>query len=79
MRKIPAVFIRGGTSKGVFFHAGDLPESPEQRDALFLRILGSPDPYGRQLDGLGGGVFSFDGRTRLPPGLGREALVSIRA
>jgi len=56
---IPAVFYRGGSSKGVFFHARDLPADKETRDRIFLSVLGSPDPYGRQLDGLGGGVSSL--------------------
>ena len=56
---IPAAFIRGGTSKGLFFHERDLPRRAEDRDALFLSALGSPDPYGRQLDGMGGGLSSL--------------------
>jgi probable AcnD-accessory protein PrpF len=55
--RIPAVYMRGGTSKGVFFHLPDLPAPARQpgtaRDALLLRVLGSPDPYGKQIDGLG--------------------------
>ncbi|MET1115179.1 MAG: 2-methylaconitate cis-trans isomerase PrpF [Comamonas sp.] len=55
--KIPATYMRGGTSKGVFFHLHDLPAAAQQpgavRDAIFLRALGSPDPYGKQIDGLG--------------------------
>ncbi|MFT3721238.1 2-methylaconitate cis-trans isomerase PrpF [Pseudorhodoferax sp.] len=55
--KIPATYMRGGTSKGVFFHVQDLPEAARQpgkaRDAILLRVLGSPDPYGKQIDGLG--------------------------
>ena len=55
--KIPAIYMRGGTSKGVFFKLQDLPEAAQQpgpaRDALLLRVLGSPDPYGKQIDGLG--------------------------
>lgn len=58
MHKIPAVFIRGGTSKGVFFKGEDLPPSREERDAIFLSVLGSPDPYQRQLNGMGGGLSS---------------------
>ena len=58
-RRIKAAFIRGGTSKGVFFRAGDLPDDVAQRNAVLLRALGSPDPYGRQLDGLGGGLSSL--------------------
>jgi probable AcnD-accessory protein PrpF len=57
-RRIPAVYMRGGTSKGVFFHASDLPASPRARDALLLRVVGSPDPYARHTDGLGGATSS---------------------
>jgi 2-methylaconitate isomerase len=58
-RKIRAVFMRGGTSRALFFHDGDLPRDSADRDAILLRALGSPDPYGRQLDGLGGGISSL--------------------
>lgn len=58
-RKTAAVFYRGGTSKAVFFHARDLPQDSQERDAMLLHVLGSPDPYGRQLDGLGGGISSL--------------------
>lgn len=54
-RRIPAVYMRGGTSKGVFFHARDLPPYAGERDALLLRLLGSPDPHGGQADGMGAG------------------------
>ncbi len=57
--KIPAVFIRGGTSKGVFFHERHLPKDPAERDRIILHALGSPDPYQRQLNGLGGGLSSL--------------------
>ena len=56
--KLPAVFMRGGTSNAVVFHAGDLPRDRAQWDEIFLAAIGSPDPYGRQLDGMGGGVSS---------------------
>lgn len=60
--KIPAVYMRGGTSKGVFFRVQDLPEAAQQagaaRDALLLRVIGSPDPYGKQIDGMGGATSS---------------------
>ncbi|WP_262047390.1 2-methylaconitate cis-trans isomerase PrpF family protein [Bradyrhizobium sp. Bra78] len=56
--KLPAVFMRGGTSKGVFFHGKDLPTDPSSRDRVLLHVLGSPDPYGRQIDGLGGATSS---------------------
>ncbi|MDE2077295.1 MAG: 2-methylaconitate cis-trans isomerase PrpF [Burkholderiales bacterium] len=60
--KIPATYIRGGTSKGVFFRLQDLPASCQQpgeaRDKLFMRIIGSPDPYGAHIDGMGGATSS---------------------
>ncbi|MBI3991689.1 MAG: PrpF family protein [Candidatus Lambdaproteobacteria bacterium] len=57
--KLPAVFMRGGTSKGIFFHRRDLPADMAAWDALFLAAIGSPDPHGRQLDGMGGGISSL--------------------
>lgn len=57
-RALPAVWMRGGTSKGLFFLDGDLPPEPAEREALLLRALGSPDPYGTQIDGLGGASSS---------------------
>ena len=60
--KVPATYIRGGTSKGVFFKLTDLPERcqkpGEARDKLLLRVIGSPDPYGAQIDGMGGATSS---------------------
>ncbi len=60
--RIPAVYMRGGTSKGVFFSLKDLPEAAqvkgEARDKLLLRVIGSPDPYGKQTDGMGGATSS---------------------
>ncbi|MBG6221331.1 MULTISPECIES: 2-methylaconitate cis-trans isomerase PrpF [unclassified Janthinobacterium] len=60
--KIPATYMRGGTSKGVFFRLHDLPASAQvpgaARDALLLRVIGSPDPYGKQIDGMGGATSS---------------------
>ena len=60
--KIPATYMRGGTSKGVFFKLTDLPVAAQQpgaaRDALLLRVIGSPDPYGKQTDGMGGATSS---------------------
>jgi 2-methylaconitate cis-trans-isomerase PrpF len=58
-RPIPAVFMRGGTSKAVMFHARDLPAEREAWAPIFTAALGSPDPYGRQLDGMGGGISSL--------------------
>lgn len=55
-KRIPAVYMRGGTSKGVFFHAADLPPDPSIRDAVILAAYGSPDPDRRQIDGVGGAV-----------------------
>lgn len=60
--KVPATFMRGGTSKGVFIVESDLPEAmqsdPELLDQFLLRLIGSPDPYGKQMDGMGGGSSS---------------------
>jgi len=56
--KIPAVYMRGGTSKGVFFLQEDLPSEPSVRDKTLLRVIGSPDPYGQQIDGMGGATSS---------------------
>ena len=60
--RIPATYIRGGTSKGVFFNLAELPESAQTagpaRDSLLLRVIGSPDPYGKQTDGMGGATSS---------------------
>lgn len=56
---ISATFMRGGTSKGVFFDERDLPGPGPERDHIFTSALGSPDPFGRQLDGMGGGISSL--------------------
>lgn len=60
--RVPATYMRGGTSKGVFFKLTDLPEACQvpgpARDALLLRVIGSPDPYGAQIDGMGGATSS---------------------
>ena len=56
--KIPAVYMRGGTSKGVFFKTEDLPPPGATRDRLLLRVMGSPDPYIKQMDGMGGASSS---------------------
>lgn len=55
-RRVPAVVMRGGTSRAVFFHRKDLPDDPALRDRVILSIFGGGDPYGRQIDGLGGAV-----------------------
>jgi len=69
--KIPAAYLRGGTSKGVFFRLQDLPASAQQpgaaRDALLLRVIGSPDPYGKQIDGMGGATSSTSKTVILSP------------
>lgn len=60
--RIPATYMRGGTSKGVFFRLEDLPEPAQvpgpARDALLMRVIGSPDPYQKQIDGMGNGTSS---------------------
>lgn len=60
--RIPATYMRGGTSKGVFFRLNDLPQAAQTpgpaRDALLLRVIGSPDPYEKQIDGMGGATSS---------------------
>ncbi|KPX25374.1 hypothetical protein ALQ08_03252 [Pseudomonas syringae pv. delphinii] len=60
--RIPAIYMRGGTSKGVFFRLNDLPPAAQTpgpaRDALLLRVIGSPDPYEKQIDGMGGATSS---------------------
>ena len=58
-RKIPAVFMRGGTSKALMFHRRDLPSDTSLWPELFVAALGANDPYGRQLDGMGGGISSL--------------------
>jgi 2-methylaconitate cis-trans-isomerase PrpF len=57
--KLRAVFMRGGTSKAVMFHQGELPPERDAWAPIFCAIMGSPDPYGRQLDGMGGGISSL--------------------
>ncbi len=60
--KVPATYMRGGTSKGVFFRLQDLPAAAQvpgaARDALLMRVIGSPDPYGKQIDGMGAATSS---------------------
>jgi 2-methylaconitate isomerase len=58
-RRVPAVYMRGGTSRCLVFHDKDLPPAGAERDRILLAALGSPDPYGRQLNGLGGGISSL--------------------
>ncbi|MFZ4408314.1 MAG: 2-methylaconitate cis-trans isomerase PrpF family protein [Paracraurococcus sp.] len=70
---IPAAFIRGGSSKGVFFHAKDLPADRAAIDPILLGVLGSPDPNGRQLDGMGGGLSSLSKGVIIGPPTHPEA------
>ena len=69
--KIPATYMRGGTSKGVFFRLQDLPQAAQvpgqARDALLLRVIGSPDPYGKQIDGMGGATSSTSKTVIISP------------
>lgn len=69
--KIPATYMRGGTSKGVFFKLSDLPVAAQTpgpvRDALLLRVIGSPDPYRKQVDGMGGATSSTSKTVILSP------------
>jgi 2-methylaconitate isomerase len=59
LHRLPAVFVRGGTSKGLMLHSRDLPRERADWVPIFLAAMGSPDPYGRQLDGMGGGLSSL--------------------
>jgi len=69
--RIPAIYLRGGTSKGVFFRLQDLPARCQvpgpARDRLLMRVIGSPDPYGKQIDGLGGATSSTSKVVILSP------------
>lgn len=57
--KLPAIFMRGGTSRAIMFHERDLPEDRSSWDGIFMSAMGTPDPNGRQVDGMGGGVSSL--------------------
>jgi 2-methylaconitate cis-trans-isomerase PrpF len=70
---IPAVFMRGGTSKAIMFHARDLPADREAWAPIFAAAMGAPDPYGRQLDGMGGGVSSLSKVCVLAPSARNDA------
>ena len=76
-RKYPAVFMRGGTSRAIVFHEKDLPDDQTGRDAVFLKALGSPDPNGRQLDGLGGGISSLSKIAVVAPSARADADVDF--
>lgn len=69
----PAVFMRGGTSRAVMFHARDLPADRAAWDPIFLAVMGSPDPNGRQLNGMGGGISSLSKICVLAPSSREDA------
>ena len=77
LMKYPAVFMRGGTSRAIVFHEKNLPEDQAGRDAIFLKALGSPDPNGRQLDGLGGGISSLSKIAVVAPSARADADVDF--
>ncbi|MCL4747257.1 MAG: 2-methylaconitate cis-trans isomerase PrpF [Burkholderiaceae bacterium] len=68
-QRVAAVYMRGGTSKGVLFHARDLPQGLRERERLLLRVIGSPDPYGRHTDGMGGASSSTSKVVIVTPSL----------
>src|SRR5918912_2208886 len=74
--RVPAAYYRGGTSRAVVFKEEDLARySDAERDAIILAAIGSPDPYGRELDGLGGGISSLSKAAiiaKAPPGSGTD-------
>ncbi|MAH84167.1 MAG: hypothetical protein CBB68_07460 [Rhodospirillaceae bacterium TMED8] len=71
--EIKASFYRGGTSKGVFFHQQDLPKNRAERDKRFIEVIGSPDPYRRQLNGMGGGISSLSKIVFIRPSIRDDA------
>lgn len=73
--RVRAVYMRGGTSRCLVFHDRDLPPAGEARDRVLLAALGSPDPYGRQLDGLGGGISSLSKACIIGPSTHADAQV----
>ncbi len=75
-RAIDAVFMRGGTSKGLFFHARDLPSEGAALDRVLLAAMGSPDAHGRQLDGMGGGISSLSKVIVVAPPSRAEAVLN---
>ena len=75
MRRIPAVYMRGGTSRCLVFHDKDLPHPGLARDRILLGALGSPDPYGRQLNGMGGGISSLSKACIIGPATHPDAQV----
>ena len=75
MRRVPAVYMRGGTSRCLVFHDKDLPHPGSARDRILLGALGSPDPYGRQLNGMGGGISSLSKACIIGPPTHADAQV----
>src|SRR6266508_6216477 len=73
--RVRAVYMRGGTSRCLVFHERDLPPAGVERDYILLAALGSPDPYGRQLDGLGGGISSLSKACIIGPSSHPDAQV----
>src|SRR4029077_14140797 len=71
-KKVRAVYMRGGTSRCLVFHERDLPAPGPQRDGILSAALGSPDPYGRQLDGIGGGISSLSKACIIGPPTHRD-------
>jgi hypothetical protein len=65
--RIPALYMRGGTSKGVFFRLQDLPADPARRERILMRVIGSPDRYGKHIDGMGGATSSTSKVVLLSP------------
>ena len=76
--KLPAVFMRGGTSKAIVFRQEDLPAQRAAWDEIFLAAIGSPDPSGRQLDGMGGGVSSLSKVCIVGPSSRPDAAAAAR-
>jgi 2-methylaconitate cis-trans-isomerase PrpF len=74
-RRVRAVYMRGGTSRCLMFHEGDLPRPGAERDRVLLAAIGSPDPYGRQLNGLGGGISSLSKACIIGPATHPDAQV----
>ena len=74
--KVPAVFMRGGTSRAIFFREADLPPDQAIRDRIMLAAMGSPDSYGRQLDGMGGGISSLSKVAIIEPSARPDADVN---
>src|SRR6266542_1198929 len=73
--RVRAIYMRGGTSRCLVFHEADLPTPGPERDRILLAALGSPDPYGRQLNGLGGGISSLSKACIIGPASHPEAQV----